>query len=117
MAFGPRVEAAVAAIVGAKREPAEVFGAVRAMRDLIASEKGDDDPWDLKLARGGLTDLDFIAQALVLAHASATPGPDRPADGGDLRGGPGGGPPRRGRRPAARRGAPALQRRSSNGSG
>ena len=38
------------------------------MRELIAQEKGDDDPWDLKLARGGLTDLDFIAQGLVLAH-------------------------------------------------
>ena len=38
------------------------------MRELIAQEKGDDDPWDLKLARGGLTDLDFIAQALELAY-------------------------------------------------
>jgi [glutamine synthetase] adenylyltransferase / [glutamine synthetase]-adenylyl-L-tyrosine phosphorylase len=46
---------------------------VRTMRDLIAQEKGDSDPWDLKLARGGLTDLDFIAQGLVLAHASAHP--------------------------------------------
>lgn len=43
------------------------------MRDLIAQEKGDDDPWDLKLVRGGLTDLDFIAQALVLAHGAAHP--------------------------------------------
>jgi [glutamine synthetase] adenylyltransferase / [glutamine synthetase]-adenylyl-L-tyrosine phosphorylase len=50
---------------------------VRAMRDLIAQEKGDSDPWDLKLARGGLTDLDFIAQALTLVHCdriAATPG-------------------------------------------
>jgi glutamate-ammonia-ligase adenylyltransferase len=39
------------------------------MRALIAREKGDDDPWDLKLAAGGLTDLDFLAQALVLGHA------------------------------------------------
>jgi glutamate-ammonia-ligase adenylyltransferase len=43
------------------------------MRDLIATEKGEGDGWDLKLARGGLTDLDFIAQALVLAHAHAHP--------------------------------------------
>jgi glutamate-ammonia-ligase adenylyltransferase len=43
------------------------------MRELIAREKGDEDPWDLKLARGGLTDLDFIAQALVLAHGAAHP--------------------------------------------
>jgi glutamate-ammonia-ligase adenylyltransferase len=43
------------------------------MRALIAKEKGDGDPWDLKLARGGLTDLDFLAQGLVLAHAHAHP--------------------------------------------
>ena len=43
------------------------------MRELIATEKGDDNPWDLKLARGGLTDLDFIAQALVLAHGAKRP--------------------------------------------
>jgi glutamate-ammonia-ligase adenylyltransferase len=43
------------------------------MRNLIAQEKGDDDLWDLKLARGGLTDIDFIAQALILAHAKAHP--------------------------------------------
>jgi [glutamine synthetase] adenylyltransferase / [glutamine synthetase]-adenylyl-L-tyrosine phosphorylase len=43
------------------------------MRSLIASEKGDSDPWDLKLARGGLTDLDFLAQFLVLAHANRHP--------------------------------------------
>ena len=43
------------------------------MRSLIAQEKGDDDPWDMKLAAGGLTDLDFLAQGLVLAHAKDHP--------------------------------------------
>jgi glutamate-ammonia-ligase adenylyltransferase len=60
-------------IVGTQREPAKVFAEVRSMRELIAQEKGDDDPWDLKLVRGGLTDLDFIAQALVLAHGASQP--------------------------------------------
>lgn len=72
-AFGTGVQAAVRRIVGASRDPAKVFAEVRSMRDLIAQEKGDDDPWDLKLVRGGLTDLDFIAQALVLAHGAAHP--------------------------------------------
>jgi glutamate-ammonia-ligase adenylyltransferase len=72
-AFGTVVEAAVRRIVGTARDPATVFAEVRSMRDLIAQEKGDDDPWDLKLARGGLTDLDFIAQALALAHGAAHP--------------------------------------------
>ncbi|HZW48182.1 MAG TPA: bifunctional [glutamine synthetase] adenylyltransferase/[glutamine synthetase]-adenylyl-L-tyrosine phosphorylase, partial [Microvirga sp.] len=68
--FSERVGEAINRIVGTERDPRHVISEVRAMRDLIASEKGDDDPWDLKLARGDLTDLDFIAQALVLAHAS-----------------------------------------------
>ena len=67
-AFGEKVTGAIADILHARREPKQVFKDVRAMRELIAQEKGDDDPWDLKLARGGLTDLDFLAQALVLAH-------------------------------------------------
>ncbi len=71
--FGKRVETAVADIVGAERDRKRVISEVRAMRDLIAQEKGDDNPWDLKLARGGLTDLDFIAQALVLAQAHSHP--------------------------------------------
>jgi glutamate-ammonia-ligase adenylyltransferase len=80
--FGRQVTGAVGEIVASPRDPGQVAAAVRAMRDLIAREKGDEDPWDLKLAAGGLTDLDFIAQALILAHAArhqelaglATPG-------------------------------------------
>ena len=43
------------------------------MRALIASEKGDKDPWDLKLVAGGLIDIEFVAQYLILAHAYARP--------------------------------------------
>lgn len=43
---------------------------VREMRALIAQEKGDSNPWNLKLARGGLIDVEFIAQYLVLQEAS-----------------------------------------------
>jgi glutamate-ammonia-ligase adenylyltransferase len=68
-AFGVEVSNAVRRIVAASRDPQEVASAVRSMRALIAQEKGDQDPWDLKLAAGGLTDLDFLAQALVLGHA------------------------------------------------
>jgi [glutamine synthetase] adenylyltransferase / [glutamine synthetase]-adenylyl-L-tyrosine phosphorylase len=68
-AFGREVADAIATTVRRPREPAKVAREVRAMRDLIAKEKGDQDPWDLKLAAGGLTDLDFLAQALVLAYA------------------------------------------------
>lgn len=71
--FGVDVSRAVKDILTTKRDPKKVFKEARAMRELIAQEKGDDDPWDLKLARGGLTDLDFIAQGLVLSYANAHP--------------------------------------------
>ncbi|MBA1158031.1 bifunctional [glutamine synthetase] adenylyltransferase/[glutamine synthetase]-adenylyl-L-tyrosine phosphorylase [Microvirga mediterraneensis] len=71
--FGADVSDAIISILSPKRDPKAVFKEVRAMRELIAQEKGDSDPWDLKLARGGLTDLDFIAQALVLAHGHVHP--------------------------------------------
>ena len=43
------------------------------MRALIAREKGEGGPFDLKLAPGGLIDVEFIAQYLILAHAGDTP--------------------------------------------
>ena len=72
-AFGAEVSQAIADIVSLKREPKRVAAEVRAMRQLIAREKGDGDPWDVKLAAGGLTDIDFLAQALTLSHAAAHP--------------------------------------------
>ncbi|WP_407520901.1 bifunctional [glutamine synthetase] adenylyltransferase/[glutamine synthetase]-adenylyl-L-tyrosine phosphorylase [Methylobacterium oryzisoli] len=65
---------AVAAIVARPRDPAIVAREVREMRALVAREKRDGGPLDLKLSPGGLLDLDFLAQALVLTHAAAHPG-------------------------------------------
>jgi glutamate-ammonia-ligase adenylyltransferase len=71
--FGETVVGAVCAVLTRPREPAEVFAAVSAMRDMIEREKGQGEGWDLKLARGGLIDLDFLAQALVLAFGHSHP--------------------------------------------
>ncbi|WOJ89245.1 bifunctional [glutamine synthetase] adenylyltransferase/[glutamine synthetase]-adenylyl-L-tyrosine phosphorylase [Methylocapsa polymorpha] len=49
--------------------PREVYE----MRSLIASVKGDQGPWDLKRAAGGLMDIEFLAQYLLLRHACAAP--------------------------------------------
>lgn len=73
-AFQPDVEQAVADVITAARDPGAVKREVLAMRRLIAREKGEDDPWDMKLAAGGITDLEFLAQALVLIHARGEPG-------------------------------------------
>lgn len=68
-----RAEASIRAILSRKRDPAKVAAAVSEMRALIAKEKGEKDPWDLKLAAGGITDLDFLAQFLLLAYANEHP--------------------------------------------
>ena len=59
-------------IISKKRDATKITHDVAEMRALIAQEKGDRDPWDLKLARGGLMDIEFIAQTLVLIHAHAS---------------------------------------------
>ena len=43
------------------------------MRARIEKEKGTRDIWDLKQVRGGLVDLEFIAQHLQLVHAADHP--------------------------------------------
>ncbi len=66
-------EAAAVAVLRQTRDMRMVVGEVRTMRALIEREKGDHGPLDLKLAPGGLLDLDFLAQALVLSHAGPHP--------------------------------------------
>jgi [glutamine synthetase] adenylyltransferase / [glutamine synthetase]-adenylyl-L-tyrosine phosphorylase len=56
-----------------KRDAVKIAQETLAMRALIAREKGDSDVWDLKLAAGGLIDIEFIAQYLQLSFAHAHP--------------------------------------------
>jgi len=67
-------EKGVASIVGHKRSSVELRKSVVDMRALIAQEKGDSQIWDLKLVRGGMMDIEFIAQYLALSHAHERPG-------------------------------------------
>ena len=55
------------------RDRAKIAADVRDMRARIAKEKGTEDIWDLKQVRGGLVDVEFIAQYLQLVHAQAHP--------------------------------------------
>ena len=55
------------------RDRAKIAADVLDMRERIAKEKGTDDIWDLKQVRGGLVDVEFIAQYLQLVHAAAHP--------------------------------------------
>jgi len=68
-----KVEAAIRDTLMRPRDRAAVAKDVLDMRARIAAEKGTDNVWDLKQVRGGLVDLEFIAQYLQLMHAAAHP--------------------------------------------
>jgi glutamate-ammonia-ligase adenylyltransferase len=71
--FRERIEAIIGGVLTRPRDPAATAKDVVDMRRAIALEKGEDEIWDLKLAAGGLVDIDFIAQYLQLVHAAAKP--------------------------------------------
>ena len=68
-----RVEAAIHRALIEPRDRAIIAADVRDMRQRIATEKGTADIWNLKQVRGGLVDLEFIAQHLQLVSAAADP--------------------------------------------
>ena len=70
--FGVSVSSAIAAILRAPPKPALCHD-VASMRNLIAETKQPGSDWDLKLVAGGLLDIEFIAQYIVLHHANDTP--------------------------------------------
>src|SRR5262249_22031774 len=72
-ALRAQIEAAIREVLLTPRDRAKTAADVREMRARIEKEKGTLDPWELKQVRGGLVDLEFIAQYLQLMHASAHP--------------------------------------------
>ena len=68
-----RVEGVIRGVLTLPRDRVKIAHDVREMRDRIASEKGSTDIWDLKQVRGGLVDLEFLAQFLQLVHAHDKP--------------------------------------------
>ncbi len=66
-----QLETTIASVIAQPRDEAALRKAVRDMRALIAQEKGDAQVWDLKLVRGGMMDIEFIAQYLALNYAAA----------------------------------------------
>ncbi|HEX5958758.1 MAG TPA: bifunctional [glutamine synthetase] adenylyltransferase/[glutamine synthetase]-adenylyl-L-tyrosine phosphorylase, partial [Hyphomicrobiaceae bacterium] len=78
------VEAAILSALTRARDVAKTAQDVREMRALIEREKGSNDIWELKQVRGGLVDLEFMAQYLQLVHAHAHPGVLSPSTTGAL---------------------------------
>ncbi len=68
-----RAAHAIRAALTRPRDVARLRQDVREMRGLIAAEKGTDDIWDIKQVAGGLVDIEFIAQYLMLREAPGDP--------------------------------------------
>jgi glutamate-ammonia-ligase adenylyltransferase len=64
-----RAEAEIAAIIMRRRDPRKLVDDIREMRGMIEAAKGGEGAWDIKVAPGGLIDVEFIAQHLQLCHA------------------------------------------------
>ena len=69
--FAEAVGAAIETALRQPRDPAQTARDVKAMRALLEKEKPARGFWDLKLARGGLVDIEFAAQLLQIVHAAA----------------------------------------------
>jgi glutamate-ammonia-ligase adenylyltransferase len=63
----------IAQVLRQPRDRAKIAADVRDMRARIEHEKGTKDIWDIKYHRGGLVDVEFIAQYLQLIHAHDRP--------------------------------------------
>ncbi len=71
--FAARVEAAIRRALTRPRDADRLAADVRAMRWRIEDAKGSPSPWEMKQAPGGLIDIEFIAQYLMLRHGAARP--------------------------------------------
>lgn len=73
--FGRDVTAAIVSILGQPVDPATLAGKVAAMRQKRMASRGTA---DLKRGPGGLVDLEFLVQYLILVHAPQDPEVLRP---------------------------------------
>jgi glutamate-ammonia-ligase adenylyltransferase len=64
-----RVEQVIRLALTAPREAKQILADVAEMRARLDRERPAQSPWDLKEAKGGLFDVEFIAQGLQLVHA------------------------------------------------
>jgi [glutamine synthetase] adenylyltransferase / [glutamine synthetase]-adenylyl-L-tyrosine phosphorylase len=68
-----RIGETIEAVLVTPRDPRRLVVDVAEMRGRMAAEHPRPSPWDLKNRRGGLIDLEFIVQYLMLREAAAAP--------------------------------------------
>jgi glutamate-ammonia-ligase adenylyltransferase len=72
--FASETEAALRLILIRPRDTAKLTGDVAAMRRRMAQQFPTDRLWDVKHLAGGMVDIEFIAQYLMLRYAARDPG-------------------------------------------
>ncbi|MEQ9815687.1 MAG: bifunctional [glutamine synthetase] adenylyltransferase/[glutamine synthetase]-adenylyl-L-tyrosine phosphorylase [Azospirillaceae bacterium] len=68
-----RVEAVIREVLCRPRDADVLWRDVATMRRRIDQQHGTTDTWAVKHVRGGIVDIEFIAQALQLVHAAGEP--------------------------------------------
>ena len=84
-AFRARIQMAIRRILARPRDAAKLAGDVAAMRRRMETHLRAGSIWDVKQVPGGLVDIEFIAQYLMLRYAAAHPGILEPNTGKALR--------------------------------
>ena len=64
----------IRAILTQRRDAKKIIADIREMRAMVEEAKGGEGAWDMKQAPGGLVDIEFVAQALLLVNAHRVPG-------------------------------------------
>ncbi len=64
-----RIEGIIDTVVRLRRDPAKLLQDVMEMYERIGREHGTENPWQIKHALGGLFELEFLCQYLILRHA------------------------------------------------
>jgi glutamate-ammonia-ligase adenylyltransferase len=72
--LGRAIEAVIRKSLTRARDALALARDVAQMRTRMIKEHPGKSIWDIKHRRGGLVDIEFIAQYLMLRHAAATPG-------------------------------------------
>lgn len=80
-ALADRIDRILRSILTRPRDPAKLAADVLDMRERIRQQHPGDQFWDIKYRRGGMLDVEFIAQFLQLRHAASSPSVLRPNTG------------------------------------
>jgi glutamate-ammonia-ligase adenylyltransferase len=72
--FAAKIDVEVKVALTKPRDPKNLLLNVANMRQRLTQEKPVENKWDLKRMRGGIVDVEFITQYLLLKHAGTQPG-------------------------------------------